>query len=342
MPDFQNILIEYCEPSADSEDTNYRVIFHTCFGSLINDTIGRALSTLLTPKVGSVGLQTDPYRIILTLQTFNWQEAVNTFNNINPSELESLLELNTNNTELFRWRFLHVAKRFGIISKDADYGKAYLRKIVEVYSKSPAYREALNEIFEEKLDIDGAKKILKKISKGEIKTEVRKGPSPIGKLGLDKRTEIIPPEKPTQEIFEIFRKRLENTEVGLVCCNCAKWSSVYTVKNLPKAIICPLCGARLVGIVPEKYAEDAKKLIKKSLENKKFTQQEKKWLNMTLDSASLVITYGPEAAKVMAGRGIGVATAKRVLSKQLKGDDLLHEVLDAERHYAKTRRFWRV
>ncbi len=354
VPDTKNILIETIEPN-DSEDNNYRVIFHTCFGSLINDTIGRALTTLLINKIGSVGLQTDPYRIILTLQSFQWKEAIEVFKNIQPNQLESLLELNLTNTELFRWRFLHVAKRFGIISKGADYGKAYLKKIIEVYSKSPAYKEALNEIFEEKLDIESTKNILDLIKKGYFKIEIKKGPSPLGKLGLTKRYEIVPPEKPTQEIFEIFKNRLENTEIGLVCCQCGKWSAVYTVKLLPKAIICPLCGARLVGAVPAKYSEDARKLIKKNSEEKKLNQQEKKWVNMTMDSGSLVITYGLDAVKVMAGRGIGVATAKRVLSKVKRADttlqnsvnpnseeDLFRAILDAERQYAKNRRFWKV
>ncbi len=317
------------------------MIFHTSFGSLVNDTLGRALTTALTNSMGSVGLKSDPYRIVLTLQSENWEPVLDLFNNLKPSDLDNLLEMNLTNTDLFRWRFLHVAKRFGIISKDADYSKAYLRKIIEIYSKSPVYREALNEIFEEKLDIEGAKKALGQIRKGKIKIKLMEGISPLGKLGLGRKFEIVPPDRPEKEILEMFRKRVENTEVGLVCCNCAKWSAVYTVKNLPKAIICPLCGARLVGVVPERYAEDAKKLVKKSLENKKMTQQEKKWLDMTLDSGSLVITYGPEAAKVMAGRGVGVATAKRVLAKMLKGDDLLQEILDAERQYAKNRRFWR-
>lgn len=340
VPDDKKILIEFVD-TEDVEDNNYRLIFHTCFGSLINDTIGRVLTTLLINKIGSVGLHTDPYRIVLTLPTFDWKEAVDVFNNINPDQLETLLELNLTNTELFRWRFLHVAKRFGIISKDADYGKAYLKKIIEVYAKTPAYKEALNEIFEEKLDIEGTKRVLDLIKKGSIQIEIKKGLSPLGKQGLEKRYEIVPTEKPTQEIFEIFKERLENTEIGLVCCQCGKWSSSYRVKHIPKAIICPLCAARLVAVVPSKYAEDARRLVKKNAENKKLTQEEKKWLNTTLDSGSLVITYGTDATKVLAGRGIGVATAKRVLAKMLNGDDLLKETLEAERQYAKNRRFWK-
>ena len=342
VPDNDNILVEYGNPPEDIEtDQNFRVIFHTSFGSLINDTIGRALTTALTNSMGSVGLKIDPYRIVLTLQSQNWQAVLDVFNNLKSADLDNLLEINLTNTDLFRWRFLHVAKRFGIISKGADYSKAYLRKIIDIYSKSPVYKEALNEIFEEKLDIPGAKKAVESIRKGKIKIKIMEGISPLGKLGLGRKFEIVPPDKPEKEILEMFRQRLENTEVGLVCCNCAKWSAIYTVRNLPKAIICPLCGARLVGIVPEKYADDARKLIKKNLERKKLTQQEKKWLNMTLDSGSLVITYGTDAARALAGRGVGVATAKRILSKQSKGDDLLRDILEAERQYAKNRRFWK-
>ncbi|HLD41503.1 MAG TPA: hypothetical protein VJB06_00565, partial [archaeon] len=347
VPDVENILVEYGKPLDDStedfevQDNNFRVIFHTSFGSLINDTIGRALTTALTNSMGSLGLKIDPYRIVLTLQSNNWEQVVDVFKNLKPADLDKLMEINLTNTDLFRWRFLHVAKRFGIISKDADYSKAYLRKIIDIYSKSPVYREALNEIFEEKLDIEGAKKSIESIRKGEVKIKIMEGISPLGKLGLGRKFEIVPPDKPEKEILEIFKQRIENTEIGLVCCNCGKWSSVYNVKNLPKAIICPICGARLVGVVPDRYAEDARKLVKKSLEKKKFTQQEKKWLDMTLDSASLIITYGNDAARVMAGRGVGVATAKRVLAKQVKGEDLLKEILEAERHYAKTRRFWK-
>jgi hypothetical protein len=45
--------------------------------------------------------------------------------------------------------------------------------------------------------------------------------------------------------------------------------------------------------------------------------------------------------KVLAGRGVGVRTAARILSGPERGDDLLREVFEAEKQYAKTRRFWK-
>lgn len=53
------------------EDEQNIVIIHTCSGTLVNETLGRFLTSLLTARMGSVGLKTDPYRIILTFQQKN-------------------------------------------------------------------------------------------------------------------------------------------------------------------------------------------------------------------------------------------------------------------------------
>ena len=39
--------------------------------------------------------------------------------------------------------------------------------------------------------------------------------------------------------------------------------------------------------------------------------------------------------------GTGHKTAARILGKMKTGDDLLREILEAERTYARTRRFWK-
>jgi len=57
-------------------------------------------------------------------------------------------------------------------------------------------------------------------------------------------------------------------------------------------------------------------------------------------TASLVASYGKDAFLVLAGYGVGPDTAARVLGTQKKGNDLLHEILNAEITYSKTRQFW--
>ena len=57
--------------------------------------------------------------------------------------------------------------------------------------------------------------------------------------------------------------------------------------------------------------------------------------------ASMISSSGSDAVIALSGRGVGPATAGRILSKMVTGDDLLNEILKAERHYAKTKRFWK-
>jgi ATP-dependent Lhr-like helicase len=339
VPDEDHILIEHY---ADTEDS--WLVIHAPWGSLANDTIGRVLAALLTTRTGSVGLQTDPYRIILKLQkSSDWTEAIDTFKAMKPQVIEPILMAILPNTELFIWRFIHVAKRFGIISKDAEYGKGYIKKVAEAYAGTPVYKEALNEVFHEKLDVERARQILEGMHSGKTKIRVEIGLSPFAEAGLMRKYEIVAPERPDSEIFQMFRKRLMDTRVGLVCANCAKWATIYAVEDLPQKIRCPICEAGLISVVPSKYILEAQGLAKKALSGKKLTKEwDKKHWDMMQDSASLVIASGRSAVIALAGRGIGRKTAGRVLAKPFKTEDeLLRNILQAEQTYARNRRFWK-
>ncbi len=339
VPDDKKILIEHGGFEGD-EGIQY-IVIHSCFGSLVNDTIGRVLSTLLMNRLGSVGLQTDPYRIIIKIPGYGWKEVVETFKKLSPDVVKTVLELALPDTELFMWRFMHAAKRFGIISRDADFGKVYLKKIIEAYSNTPVYHETMNEIMQDKLDMEKTLEVIKKIKKGEIKIVVKGGLSPLGRAGIERRYEIIAPGRPEKEIFEVFKKRLLDTQLGLICCNCGRWLSMGPVRDFKENMVCKSCGAKLISTVPPRYAAEAETIIKKHIEKRSVSKEEKKWLNWILDAGGLVLDHGLNAVKVMAGRGIGPKTAARVLSKMHTGDELLRDVLNQERIYAKTRRFWR-
>lgn len=334
VPDDRNILIEHFEVEGET-----CVIIHACFGSLINETLGRVLSTILITKQGSVGLQTDPYRIIIKLQTREWEDILNTFRKLDPETLEVVLKLTLPNTELFRWRFLHIARRLGIISRDADFGTGYLKKIIESYKNTPPHREAMHEVFTEKLDLAGAKEALKLIRSEKIKVRVCQGPSPIGKLALMRRYEVVAPKKPDKEIFKVFKKRLMDTKVRLICCQCG-WAITYPVKNLPRDIHCAQCQAKLMGII-KPYEFDKEILLNKYVKKRALTNEEMEEVNSVMDTASLVVGSGRDAAIVLAGRGIGPRAAKRILRRPERGDELLKDVLREEQMYSRTKRFWR-
>ncbi len=337
VPDDKRILVEYF---TDGEE--YWVIFNTCWGSLINETIGRTISSILTSKLGSVGLQTDPYRMVFRVQALGyWKEILDTFRMLKPETPEMIMSISVPNTELFTWRFIHVCKRFGIISRDAEYGKGYIRKILDVYRNTPPFREALNEVFQEKLDIPGSAEVIKSLNQGKLKLEIRKGPSPIGEMAIHWKYEIIAPDRPEREIFSIFKKRLLDTELGLVCNQCGNWGTIVPVKDFPKKPTCPRCGAGLISIVPRKYILEAQDLVHKRISRKKLTEEEESHLKHMSDTSSLVMASGKDAALALAGRGVGPRTASRILNHPHDTESLMREVLKAERKYAQTKRFWR-
>ncbi len=337
VPNDKEILIEYF---MDGDDV--WVVIHSCWGSLVNDTIGRVLSALLVSKLGSVGVQTDPYRIIIKLhERGDWDDVISSLKELKPENIPLILKLTLPNTELFAWRFLHVAKRFGIISNTADYGKGYIRKLIDIYAGTPVFQEAMNEVFFEKLDVEKAKDVIKRLKQGEIKLIIRKGLSPLGEMGIKGRYEIVASSRPEAEIFKAFKKRIMETRVGLVCFSKGDWAITCSVKDVPEEVKCPRCGARMVAVVPSRYVIEAQELVKKYRSGNKLSSTERKYIDWMSDSASITSSSGKKAAMALAGRGIGPRTAGRILSKMLEGDALLKEIMKAEQTYIRTKKFWK-
>jgi ATP-dependent Lhr-like helicase len=334
VPDNKTILVEDYENS---------VVLHTCFGSMVNETLGRFLSALLTTRLGSVGLKTDAYRIILEFQAKNVELIKEALLKTDPEMLRSHIEMSLTKSNLFEWKFVHVAKRFGAIAKDAEYGKVRMGKIIDSYIGSPIYKETLKELETEKLDIEKATEILKKIQSNEIKVVFKPGLSPLGKLGIKRRyAEVVGPEKPEVEIFDLFRKRLMNSKVRLVCVNCGQWSQMFIVNELPKNIKCGKCEAKLLGIVRPANVEIVK-IIKKKLRGTEITEEEKKRFERVRKAADLFLVYGSKAVVALAARGVGPQTASRILAKFHKTEeDFLRDILEAERFYLKTKRYWKI
>lgn len=335
VPGHDNILMEYGLLEGDP----YLVV-HSCFGSMINETIGRAVSSLLAGRVGSVGLKTDAYRITFRLADIaQWRDVADVFRGLRPGIMKEILTLTLPNTDLFRWRFSHVARRFGIISRDADLSKPYLRKLIEVYRGTPVHQETLNELFQEKLDIKGASSLLRRLERGEIEVEESSGLSYLSRLGIIKRYELVGEPKPEKEVFSIFKRRVLDTKIALICTHCGKTVFMGTVRDAER-FQCPSCRSRLIGMVPWRRANDASAILKKHIAKKRMTAEEKAIVDRILATSYLIVASGHDAIKVLAGRGIGPTTASRLLARLSKGDDLLRDILEAEKKFAKTRRFW--
>jgi ATP-dependent Lhr-like helicase len=335
IPDNRTVLIE------DHEDL---VIIHSCFGTQTNETLGRFLTTLLTARLGSVALRTDPYRIMIKFQRKDLNMIKEILFNTNPDYLKDYLEISLGKSELFAWKFVHVAKRFGAIERDAEYGKVRMKRVIEDYAGSPIHKETLKELETEKLDIKKATEILREIQEKKIKVVFKSEKlSPLGKLGvIHKYAEVVGPEKSEKEIFDLFKKRLLETKVRLVCLNCVNWDQTFKVNELPKNLKCSKCGAKLLGMISPRDQEGLK-IVKKKIKNLALTNKDEKTFERIRRTADLFLTYGNKSTKCLAGRGVGPETATRILARFHKTEeDLLKDILKAEKAYLKTKQYWKV
>ncbi len=115
-----------------------------------------------------------------------------------------------------------------------------------------------------------------------------------------------------------------------------------TVKDFTKDFKCKKCQARLLAVVRPSNQEIVK-IIKKKLRNLAITTEENKRFERARWSADLFLTYSRKAALCLAARGVGPDKATRILARYHKDEDeLIKDILNAERLYIKTKRYWKV
>jgi ATP-dependent Lhr-like helicase len=330
VPDHSQIVIEADGTSA---------VINSCMGHKINDTLGRVITALLSAKFGSsVAMEIDPYRIELALpKRMLPEEIAHMISTLDPDHIEPILEMTLKNTTLLRWKMVHVARKFGALSRDIDYQRISMAKLLGVFDGTPMYREALREIYHDRLDLKKANQVLEKIGQGQISV-ITSGPSPIGASGRGGGWDVTSPEHADAAVIELLKSRIMSDRVILFCVNCKKWKSLREVGRVPEQPECPLCGSKMVAAL-KPWEEDEIKIVKKPEKSK--NAEERRRTKRVFRNANLVLSYGKTAAIALASRGLGPETASRVVGK-LQRDELefYRDILKAEREYARTKRFW--
>jgi ATP-dependent Lhr-like helicase len=324
------------------------IIIHACFGSTVNDTIAMILASMLSAKHGiSFVTQTDPYRIALICPFRIEPETVALeLSKLTPDDVETILIRTLETSDLFAWRHWHVARRFGIVERKAEYRTNRARMLVRAMKGTPVAVETQREVLLEKFDLDTTKDIVAKIRAREILIDVAQEQaescSPYATPIIDKIIphDLLRPAVPSKSLTDIVRERLLAGTARLVCMFNGDWDAVRVVGDLNESIRCPKCRSTLIAATYQSN-ELLSSIVKKKKRGAKLTtEEEHNWRQGSL-SASLVQTKGKEAVIVMTGRGVGPATATRILRRiHRTEDDLYVDILKAEREYARTRLFW--
>ncbi|MGC8960848.1 MAG: hypothetical protein ACP5K1_00190, partial [Candidatus Bathyarchaeia archaeon] len=323
------------------------IIIHVCLGNRANEALALALSTLIDSRYGvSVAFQVDPYRIALTTPYRMGAEAiVETLKSLNPESLREILRESLEDSPQFAWRHWHIAKRFGIVERKADYSLSRARSLVKVFKGSLVHSEAEKELYTEQLDLKAAEEFLESLREGKVDIAVKEDGetcTPLAAPILDKimPRELLRPALPSESLVEIVKERIGKSLVKLLCIHRGDWESVKTVEMLPEKLRCPRCGATLIAVTHPRDGETLR-IVEKKIKGRRLSREEEESWKQAWRSASLVQIYGKRAVIVLAGRGIGPTTAVRVLRRPLRREDEIYsEILKAERVYARTRPYW--
>jgi len=348
VPTSQEIVVEIA-------DGGREVVLNTCFGHLVNETFGRLLITLLGARLGTdISMEIDPYRIKLKSGMRMKQEAVQqTLDSIEPEFVRVLLEKTLKNSFLFKWELLNVAKRFGALRKNFDRKRISADTLIKLFSETPIYDETVHDIFADKLDVERTIEVVNRIKSGELHIHfTSRGLSPIGASGYLGWRDILATERDESLIIEALRNRIMNDRVILFCVNCKRWESrrrVRTVIELgAESLVCPVCNSRLIAAL-KPWEKEEIKLVKQSGAHQTNGYKEKERVKRVYRNANLVLSHGVLAVIALAARGVGPEVASRIMrrfnpslnaTETEEEHEFYRSILEEERKYARTRRFW--
>lgn len=327
VKEFSEDQLNHFNPDEDTlslETTDNYMVIHSFNGDVVNETLGKLLTSLISSYLGeSIGMEKDGYRIVLEFPGKPREDLVRKFlTETKPEEVESILEKSLIRTSLFRYRFIHIAKRFGLISKDADYQKISIRRLIRAVLDSPVYKETMKEIKKDKLDIGEVEEIVRRIQEDEINIEKVDSSelSPLGENSFKKvmRTpELVSPAKPRKEIIDLMKKRILKEKAHLHCTYCDHdW--YRKIKDLPEEIECSECGSPMISYVQGDDEEDFE------------------------ETKNLISSYGKKAVVALTCTGVGPETAKKVLNNRREDErEFYEDLLEAKKNYLRTKRYWK-
>lgn len=335
-PSESRIVIEELE--------NYAIIY-VALGKLANELLARALvHAFSSAAYAGVTARATPYAIIVE------------FNNARKKpDLKKTLEvlatrgvdmnrsaLFLTESELFRYKFVQIAKLAGIVDRKATLTKIDAMRLIEFYKDSPIFEETIRDLCKNYLDPVPLNNALESLREGTLRITISKeARSPLGEEIL-KATysyrELLMPEIPHDAEIQEFESRMRQKKVELLCTYCGFdfERSISTGKD--NRMLCPSCKSpMLCMLTDERKAVIDKKVSKKSLKGK-----DEAVYDDTIKEAGIVETYGSRALLALSTYGVGLTTAARVL-KMLRKDykQVYIDLIEAQKTFIRNKQFWK-
>ncbi|MFH1393378.1 MAG: DEAD/DEAH box helicase [Candidatus Micrarchaeota archaeon] len=309
MPDHKTVVIEMFSDV---------IVVHACFGSKVNEGISRIFADNLSKLVGeSVHSVADPYRIMVKLPFALREEHI--LQAFRISDVRSRLEQSLAGSLLLKFKFTHVGRLFGLLSEDATVGKRF----IEAMRNSVVYEEAVRSVFFRYFDVPKTEETVEKIRKGSIQLVVdkRTKPSFFAKLGMERASggEKLGAFEPREKMVAAFKENALSKTLRLQCLSCASKRFIH-LAGAPDIIKCSKCGQPSYALANRDGVATGDAEL----------------------SATLIREFGKRGLVALSTYGIGPKTADRVLRKIHKDENLFYlDLLEAQKHFIKNKKFWK-
>jgi ATP-dependent helicase Lhr and Lhr-like helicase len=315
-------------------------VLHVALGTRGNEAFGRIVQALLHQRFGApVGLDSDAYRIHLDLPApFSATDMQELWRSLDPDTLDLLLGLVLREAPVVRHHLVHVAKHFGALPKQLDPNRTTRARLDALLANLALHEETISRLAHERLDLPAVADFLRRLDAGEIRV-IAQGVGPLARLGRDQARRTLAPARSDEVLLAEVRKRIEESDVLMVCCNCRHhWSD--TVVGLPRVVRCRRCSSGQVACL-RPWNQD--KIYLLARDPGELQPEERLERERLIRNGALMANFGPVAARCLVARGIGPDTAARIVQKvnDIESPALWREILAAEIQFARTNVFWK-
>ncbi len=319
------------------------VIINTGLGTLANDALSRLLAHMVTAfHWRSVNVRSSPYFVMMDAPSS--LKVAELMMRINVNAIEQSLEAAIKDTELFRYRFVNVAKLFGVVDRDASVTKSLAKRIVKVLKDTPVYTETINEIMSG-FDLENLKELIRGVQNGKIKVVelFESSVSPIAYEILNAAyytRELMAPIAPSKALLESFSEFLLKKDIRLLCTYCG-FSFTRRIDELKwlNEIKCPSCSSVMLC----RYSDAHSQVVKKRISGRRLSKEERQVLGEIMKEAGLFSSYGGKAALALSTYGIGPSSAARALLMHREDPMLFYkDLIEAQRQFIRTKKYWSV
>jgi len=333
-------------------------VIYVCLGSRGNMALALLISELLEGKGVAASFSHIPYAIVLRTPDNRGvpgdlaAQVLKEASQLDPTLRAGLVYKALKRSQAFLYRFLHVARRLGVIDPDAKPSPSILRKLREAYEGSVVERETLKELVHDKLDMRALNEFLDSMKEPAVIKLGEATPLALAVLEnpyMKRDVAVELREIAIGKLIEGVKRRLQSKRALLLCTRCGHtWS--LEVGGIPERapLRCPRCGYPTIAVLPPgEWGERLVDVYRRKLRGERLSREEEKLAREVEERAGLYMHYafqglGRRVAEALLARGVGPAAAKRALEKLMIGGEreFYRAIMEAEENYFSTRIYW--